>query len=83
MAETPSAPASAPTSPPTPDPAQVMQAVDLYLRNAYDEPPLSVRSQLAVLKSWGGPFLRAPVFVAEEQPHGRRYSMRLGNRYYP
>ena len=83
MAETPSAPASAPASPPSPDPAQVMQAVDLYLRNAYDEPPQSVRSQLAVLNSWGGPFFRAPVFVADDQPQGRRYSMRLGNRHYP
>ena len=71
---------------PTPDPSQVMQAIDIYLRNAYgDEPPVTVRSQLAVLKSWGGPFFRAPVFVADTQgPNGStRYSMRLGNRHYP
>jgi hypothetical protein len=69
---------------PTPDPEQVMQAIDVYLRNAYGaEPPVTVRSQLAVLKTWGGPFFRAPVFVADEQPGGTRYSMRLGNRHYP
>jgi hypothetical protein len=71
---------------PTPDPSQVMQAIEIYLRNAYgDEPPVTVRSQLAVLKSWGGPFFRAPVFVADTQGAGggTRYSMRLGNRHYP
>ena len=71
---------------PTPDSAQVIQAIDVYLRNAYgDEPPVTVRSQLAVLKSWGGPFFRAPVFVADAQGPGggTRYSMRLGNRHYP
>jgi hypothetical protein len=83
MAETTSAPPSASTPPAAPDPAQVMQAIDTYLRNAYDEPPVTVRSQLSVLKSWGGPFFRAPVFVADEQPQGKRYSMRLGNRHYP
>ena len=36
-----------------------------------------------MLKTWGGPFFRAPVFVADEQPGGTRYSMRLGNRHYP
>ena len=41
---------------PTPEPAQVLQAIDVYLRNAYGaEPPVTVRSQLAVLKSWGAP----------------------------
>jgi hypothetical protein len=61
-----------------------MQAIDLYLRQSYgDEPPVTVRSQLAVLKTWGGPFFRAPVFVADDQPQGKRYSMRLGNRHYP
>lgn len=69
---------------PTPDSALVMQAIDVYLRNAYgSEPPVTVRSQLAVLKTWGGPFFRAPVFVADEQAGGTRYSMRLGNRHYP
>ena len=67
-----------------PDPSQVMQAIDIYLRHAYgDEPPVTVRSQLAVLKNWGGPFFRAPVFVSEDQAQGKRYSMRLGNRHYP
>jgi hypothetical protein len=71
---------------PMPDPSQVMQAIDIYLRHAYgDEPPVTVRSQLAVLKNWGGPFFRAPVFVADQQGvgGGTRYSMRLGNRNYP
>ena len=71
----------APLTPP--EQAQVMQAIDLYLKAAYDEPPVTVRSQLAVLQTWGGPFFRAPVFVADDQPQGKRYSMRLGNRHYP
>ena len=72
----------APLTPPERE--QVMQAIDLYLRQAYgDEPPVTVRSQMSLLKTWGGPFFRAPVFVADDQPQGRRYSMRLGNRHYP
>ena len=72
----------APLTPP--EQAQVMRAIDLYLRAAYgDEPPVTVRSQLAVLQTWGGPFFRAPVFVADDQPQGKRYSMRLGTRHYP
>jgi hypothetical protein len=81
---------TAPTATGTPAPLtppereQVMQAIDIYLRQAYgDEPPVTVRSQLAVLRTWGGPFFRAPVFVCDEQPVGKRYSMRLGNRHYP
>jgi hypothetical protein len=67
-----------------PDREQVMRAIDVYLLHAYgQEPPVTVRSQLAVLKTWGGPFLRAPVFVSDDQPQGKRYSMRLGNRHYP
>ena len=72
----------APLSPP--DQQLVMRAIDVYLRETYGaEPPVTVRSQLAVLKTWGGPFFRAPVFVADDQPQGKRYSMRLGNRHYP
>jgi hypothetical protein len=81
---------TAPTATGTPAPLtppereQVMQAIDIYLRQAYgEEPPVTVRSQMAVLRTWGGPFFRAPVFVADDQPHGKRYSMRLGNRHYP
>ena len=80
------APTATGTPPPLspPDPPVVMRAIDIYLRQCYgDEPPVTVRSQLAVLKTWGGPFFRAPVFVAEDQPQGKRYSMRLGNRHYP
>jgi hypothetical protein len=82
MTAPPGTDSSVPLSPP--DREQVMQAIDVYLLQAYgQEPPVTVRSQLAVLKTWGGPFLRAPVFVADEQPQGKRYSMRLGNRHYP
>jgi hypothetical protein len=69
---------------PPPEREQVMQAIDIYLRQAYgEEAPVTVRSQMAVLRTWGGPFFRAPVFVADDQPQGKRYSMRLGNRHYP
>lgn len=71
--------------PEPPDPADVMRAVESYVRLAYDggELPVAVRSQLAVLASWKGPFFRSPAIAADREDPPRRYSIRLGNRNYP
>lgn len=64
-----------------PAPEQIKKAIETFLYIAYEgaEPPLVVQSQLATLKAWKGAFLSAPVFA--KLPG--RYSMRLGNRFYP
>ena len=64
-----------------PAPEQIRKAIETFLYIAYEgvEPPLVVQSQLATLKAWKGAFLSAPVFA--KLPG--RYSMRLGNKFYP
>ena len=67
-----------------PEPAVVDQAVGTYLKLAYDgEPPAMVRSALATLHAWGGRYYACPVFAKDGNTPPDRYSMRLGNRYYP
>jgi hypothetical protein len=72
-----------PVLPPNPD--DVLKAVDTYIKVAYEDaaPPLTVQSQLAVLRSWKGPFFRSPVIASDGGHPPKRYSIRLGNRYYP
>ena len=68
-----------------PEPADVLRAVDTYVRVAYaDEPlPAHVRSQLAVLQTWKGDFFRSPAIASDGGTPPKRYSIRLGNRHYP
>ena len=67
-----------------PDPAVVTQAIELYVREAYGaEIPASVRMQLSTLKSWKGDFFRSPIIAPDYNNPPRRYTVRLGNRYYP
>lgn len=68
-----------------PNPLDVMRAVEIYVDVAYGpEPlPLTVQSQLAVLRSWKGPFFRSPVIASDGNTPPKRYSIRLGNRHYP
>ena len=68
-----------------PDATDVMRAVDTYVKVAYgDDPvPAHVRSQLAVLQTWKGDFFRSPAIASDGGTPPRRYSIRLGNRYYP
>ena len=68
-----------------PDPQDVLKAVDSYIEVAYgsDPLPLTVQSQLAVLRSWKGPFFRSPVIASDGGQPPKRYSIRLGNRHYP
>jgi hypothetical protein len=68
-----------------PNPLDVLRAVDVYVSVAYgsDPMPLTVQSQLAVLRSWKGPFFRSPVIASDGGTPPKRYSIRLGNRNYP
>lgn len=68
-----------------PDPSDVMRAVDTYMKVAYgDDPvPAHVRSQLAVLQTWKGDFFRSPAIASDGGTPPKRYSIRLGNRFYP
>ena len=71
--------------PDRPDPADVMRAVDTYVKVAYADQPLPphVRSQIAVLETWKGDFFRSPAIASDGGSPPRRYSIRLGNRFYP
>jgi hypothetical protein len=72
-----------PTSP-RPDAALVRRAIDTYVKAAYpDGPPLAVRSMLATEETWRGDLLDAPVFVRDSPNDPKKFSMRLGNRFYP
>jgi hypothetical protein len=68
-----------------PEAAEVLRAVDAYLRVAYGGEPLPahVRSQLAVLQTWKGDFFRSPAIASDGGTPPKRYSIRLGNRHYP
>ena len=73
-----------PAAPDPPDPAVVNQAIETYLKFAYEgDPPAAVRSALATLHAWGGKYYACPVFTKDTATPPDRYSMRLGNRYYP
>lgn len=68
-----------------PDQADVWKAIDIYIPIAYEgkEPPTTVRSLLALLRSWAGRFYEAPAFAKTGEPIKTRYSIRLGNVRYP
>ena len=68
-----------------PDAARVMRAIEIYLELAYAEqtPPVTVRSLVSTLKAWGGDFFEAPVFATDAHEPPTRYSIRLGNPFYP
>ena len=63
---------------------QFRNAMDIYLHSAYPgTPPLRVRSLLDVLRTWAGDFWKAPLFVTEPKGEATRYTVRLGNDFYP
>jgi hypothetical protein len=67
-----------------PQPTDVLKALAIYVAKAYGQTiPLTVKSQIAILQTWGGQFFAAPVFVPDTQTPPRRYTLRLGNRNYP
>ena len=68
-----------------PDQAQVLKAIDVYMPLAYgsDTPPVTVRSLIATLNGFAGDFFSAPVFAKDPHVPPTRYSLRLGNSFYP
>ncbi len=68
-----------------PDSSRVMRAIEIYLKLAYGDqtPPVTVRSLVSTLRSWGGIFFEAPVFATDSHEPPTRYSIRLGNGFYP
>ena len=65
--------------------AVVQRAIDIYMNCAYvaTEPPVTVRSMLATLRGYAGDFFKAPTFVKDDPKTPRKYTLRLGNQYYP
>src|SRR5438874_12853441 len=67
-----------------PDAGQILRALEIYLDHAYGPSlPVTVRSQMAILRAWKGEVLDAPVFAPDAHRPPTRYTMRLGNRGYP
>jgi len=68
-----------------PHPTMVWNAIDAYLRCAYEggDPPLAVRKRLETLRAAGenGAFFASSAF--ERDANSKKYSLRLGNRFYP
>src|ERR1700716_1295328 len=69
---------------PLPDPETFWQAIKTYLSLAYEGPPPErVQSQLAMMRSWAGSFYDNRPLVPNPSTPPTRYTMRLGNRFYP
>jgi hypothetical protein len=67
-----------------PEPSQVLQAVQIYMDCAYrGDPPVAVKSMLAILQTWKGDFFRSPAIAADASNPPKRYTIRLGNSSYP
>jgi hypothetical protein len=70
-----------------PHPKHVWHAIDAYLRCAYDDspPPKPVQNRLETLRAAGenGDFYGSDVFERDSNPAPKKYSLRLGNRFYP
>jgi hypothetical protein len=69
---------------PDPDFAEITRAIGLYLAQAYPgDPTASVRRLLATIENSSGDALRCPAFVPERCAGPTRYTLRLGNQFYP
>jgi hypothetical protein len=67
-----------------PERETIQKAVDLYLPVAYpDGLPASVRSLLAILQTFAGDIYRSPAVSDDGARPPKRYSLRLGNKFYP
>jgi hypothetical protein len=70
-----------------PQPKMVWNAIELYLGCAYDatNPPAAVQKRLETLRAAGenGDFFASGVFERDSSPAPKKYSLRLGNRFYP
>jgi hypothetical protein len=69
---------------PEPDPSVVIKAVEIYLGLAYEgAPPVVVQSQLRMMRAAGADLYKSAVVTRDLAVPPTRYSVRLGNRYYP
>jgi len=70
-----------------PHPQQVWKAIEAYLRCAYEElaPPAAVQNRLVTLRAAGenGDFYSSSVFERDSGTAPKKYSLRLGNRFFP
>jgi hypothetical protein len=73
--------------PQLPGAQQVWTAIDLYLRCAYGPAPVpkTVSARLDALRAAGenGQFFQSGVFERVPKDEPTRYTLRLGNRFYP
>jgi hypothetical protein len=68
-----------------PEPPVVWQAIEAYIRIAYDgAPPSAVRSRLETLRALDAQsFYDSAVFEKKGDGPGAKLMLRLGNRFYP
>jgi hypothetical protein len=69
-----------------PGSSQVWQAIDTYLRHAYDPAkplPATVQARIDVLRSACGELVSSPAFEKDPAAPDGRFSLRLGNRRFP
>jgi hypothetical protein len=67
-----------------PDPSVALKAVETYLGLAFEgTPPVVVQSQVRMMRSAGTNLYRSAVVTRNLSTPPTRYSLRLGNRYYP
>ncbi len=68
-----------------PTPTHLWLAIELYLSLAYDAaPPLAVRGRLETLRPAApGEIFQLPIFERTPPEGPTKYSLRLGNRFYP
>jgi hypothetical protein len=69
---------------PLPEPVEVLRAVETYIHAAYPGgPPAVTRARVELVKGYDGPLFACREFVAEPRESGTRYTLRLGNPFYP
>ncbi len=69
-----------------PNRAAALKAIDIYVGLAYENnPPHLVRAQLETLRALASdePFFQSPLFTRDLHVPPTRYSLRLGNKFYP
>lgn len=68
-----------------PEPSLVLEAIEAYLRAAYDgSPPPAVAERVdALRRAEPGAFFANPAFERVGEGAGQRFNVRLGNRHYP
>ena len=71
-------------SAPFPEAAEVIRAIEIYLSAAYPTaPPTVVKARVANVKGCLPDWSHCREFVPEARDHGTRYTLRLGNPFYP